>query len=85
MEFKIQVPTYEKKEGFIFDWEEDFKIEVKIINEKVLINANKDGLISLARHLLNLSQGHFDFGYSIHLDSYNSLEDTSNELIIQKI
>ena len=84
MEFNIKIPDYDEKRGFKFEWESDFDLEVNIVKDKVLIIANKDGLISLARHLINLSQDHYPAGYNFHLDAYNSLEDGSNELIIQK-
>ena len=83
MDFNIKIPDYDEKR-FKFEWEDEFEIEVKIIIDKVVIIANKDGLISLARHLINLSQDHFPAGSDFHLDAYNSLEDGSNELIIQK-
>ena len=54
MEYKIEIPKNE--DGFRFKWEDNFKVEVKIDNNTVIINANKEGLISLARHLIN---GHY--------------------------
>ena len=85
MKVFIDIPDYSKETGFLFEWEQDFKIKVEDVDGLVVISANKDGLISLARHLLNLSQDNFASGYDIHFDSYNSLEDGSKELIIQKI
>jgi hypothetical protein len=67
-----------------FDWEDNFEIEVKIDKNTVLLWANKDGLISLANHLLKLSEDEFPSGYHFHLDDYNSLEEGSNEIIIGK-
>jgi hypothetical protein len=67
-----------------FEWEDDFEIEVKIENNGVLLFANKEGLISLANHLLKLSRDEFPSGYHFHLDKYNSLSDGSNEIIIGK-
>jgi hypothetical protein len=84
MDFKIDIPEYDEKKGFVFDWDYNFEIEVKVIDNAVQITANKAGLLSLARHLISLSQDHYGTGYDIHLDSYNSLEDGSNELILQK-
>ena len=67
-----------------FKWEEGFKIQVIIENDSVRIIANKEGLISLARHLTNLSKDEYRKGYHFHLDSHNSLEDNSKELVIEK-
>ena len=40
--------------------------------------------MSLARHLLVLAQEEAPSGSHIHLDSFNSLEDGSVELILDK-
>ena len=48
-----------------------------------VINANKEGLLSLANILTALSHETAS-GAHIHLDQYNSLEDGSTELIIAK-
>lgn len=80
---EILVPTYDGKE-FSFIWEEDFSIKCSIENNSVIIEANKGGLISLARHLLELSQENVPEYQHIHLDEYNSLDNNSAEIIIVK-
>ena len=51
-----------------------------------VISANREGLISLANHLLNLAQTDVPCGTHIHLDGRNnSLEDGSQSIIIEKI
>ena len=52
---------------------------------KVVISANREGLISMVNHLLNLAQVDVPCGTHIHLDEYNALEDGSIDLIIEKI
>lgn len=54
-------------------------------NDEVVISANREGLISLANHLLNLAQTDVPCGTHIHLDENNSLEDGSQSIIIEKI
>ena len=77
------VPLYDE-EGFHFVWEDGFSIRCSINENSVWLEANREGLISLARHLLELSQETVpEYGH-IHLDEYNSLEDASIELIIIK-
>jgi len=66
-------------------WEDNFVIEVKIDGKEVIIAANNEGLRSLANHLMMLAKNDIPIGTHIHLDEYNSLENTSNELIIEKI
>ena len=79
----IFVPKYDGKK-FSFQWEEDFSIKCSIDNNSVIIEANKGGLVSLARHLLELAQENVPEFEHIHLDEYNSLEDNSVEVIIVK-
>lgn len=84
MEIKIDIPIYSIETGFKFDWEDGFKIKVESSNDIINIIANKEGLISLAKQLLTLAQDEVPKGYHIHLDEFNSLEDESSELIIEK-
>ncbi|MBN9378007.1 MAG: hypothetical protein BGO14_00795 [Chlamydiales bacterium 38-26] len=85
MEIKLNVPTYNPQNGIEYNWEKNFVIETKYENGAVTIFANKEGLISLANHLLNLAQETIPPNYHLHFDDLNSLEDGSIELIIQKI
>ncbi len=64
------------------EWVEGFRISVKTAGGEVVISANREGLISLAAHLRALAEG--KPGDHIHYDAYNSLEDGSAELIIEK-
>lgn len=84
MEIKIEVPNYSESNGIKYNWENGFEIETKFENGVISIIANKEGLISLANHLLNLAQTEVPSGYDLHFDEYNSLEENSLELIIQK-
>ena len=63
------------------NWHDGFNIKVKAENGEVLISANKEGLLSLADHLTALSKE--VAGNHIHYGDYNSLEDGSDELIIE--
>ena len=84
MEIKITLPDYSPDDGFKFQWESNFTIEVRIEGNAIKILANQAGLKSLAYQLLNLSQAEFPPGYHIHLDAFNSLEEGSNDLLIEK-
>lgn len=79
----IFVPKYDG-ESFSFVWEENFSIKCSVDNNSIIIEANKGGLISLARHLLELAQENVPEFEHFHLDEYNSLDDNSAELIIVK-
>ena len=56
------------------EWEDGFTIKVSVDEEKaVVVSANKEGLLSLARQLTALADA--GVGSHIHYDEYNSLED----------
>ena len=65
-----------------FHWVDGFEIKVTVEDGTAIILANKEGLLSLANHLTALAEG--VPGDHIHLDAYNSLEDGSAELIIER-
>lgn len=65
------------------DWVDGFEIRVSIDNDAVVISANKEGLLSLAQHLRALAEE--TAGSHIHYDEYNSLEERSAELTIEKL
>ena len=62
------------------NWIDGFAIEVKIVDGAVMINANREGLLSLANHLTELAGTYA--GNHFHLDEHNSLEEGSAELIV---
>ena len=64
------------------EWIDGTKITVKAEGNEVLISANIQGLLSLAKQLVALAKE--DAGSHIHYDEYNSLEDGSVNLIIEK-
>jgi hypothetical protein len=65
------------------EWEDGFTIKVKVEENTVVISANKEGLLSLARQLTDLADA--EVGNHIHYDEYNSLEEDSSEMIIERI
>ena len=64
-------------------WEDGFTIKASVNSGEVTISANREGMRSLANMLLDLAES--EPGDHIHLDEYNSLEDGSCELIIERI
>ena len=65
------------------EWEEGFQIKVTVEDGIAVISANREGLLSLANHLMVLA-GETP-GSHIHLDEHNSLEASSAELIVEKV
>lgn len=83
MEIKLTIQEY-SDQGLKFEWENGFEIKTEINDGEIVISANKAGLISLAKHMLTLAQDVVPTGYHMHFDEYNSLDDGSIELIIEK-
>jgi hypothetical protein len=54
------------------EWVDGFEIKAVIENDQIVISANKEGLLSLAKHLTVLADG--VPGNHVHYDEYNSLE-----------
>ena len=65
------------------EWVDGFEIRVKVDHDAVVISANKEGMLSLAKQLTALAEA--APGQHIHYDEYNSLEDGSAELIVVRI
>ena len=65
------------------EWTNGFEIHVSIDNGTAVISANKEGLLSLAGQLTALAEE--PPGSHIHYDEYNSLEEDSAEMIIERI
>lgn len=63
-------------------WIDDFSIEVRNDEGITTIFANKEGLLSLACQLKALAEA--EPGSHIHYDEHNSLEEGSQELIIER-
>lgn len=65
------------------EWTEGFEILVKAENGKIVISANREGMLSLAKQLISLADG--VPGDHIHYDEYSSLETGSAEMIIERV
>lgn len=52
---KIDIPEYNKNTGLQLCWGDGYMIKVASENNKVVISANREGLISMVNHLLNLA------------------------------
>ena len=65
------------------EWMDGFTIRVSISEGTTLLSADREGLLSLAKQLTALALA--APGSPLHYDAYNSLEEGSSELIIEKI
>lgn len=67
------------------EWVDGFDISVRVEDDgAVVLAANKEGLLSLARIMTTLAEDE-SRGAHIHLDQYNSLDDGSAEFIIERV
>ena len=67
----------------IVEWVDGFEIKAVAEKGEIVISANREGLLSLAKQLTALAEG--VPGDHIHYDEYNSLEEGSTEMIIERI
>jgi hypothetical protein len=84
MKKEVEFEEYIPENGIKLSWVNGYDIRCMIKNNTVIISANKEGLLSLANHLVNLAQDLISSGNHLHFDETNSLEDGSDELIISK-
>lgn len=85
MKVEMELEDYRAEKGIKLKWENGYCIRVEREDNEVRLLANKAGLISLANHLLTLSQDEITEGAHIHLDEYNSLEVNSTDIIFEKM
>ena len=81
----IEYQEYIAEKGIKLSWESNHVIKCTIENNSIIISANKQGLLSLANHLITLAQDAIPAGNHLHFDEYNSLENGSKEVIVCKV
>ena len=65
------------------EWVDGFTIRVRSDSDgTVVVSANREGLLSLAGQLAALADA--EAGSHIHYDEYNSLEEGSSQMLIEK-
>ena len=65
------------------EWIDGFQIKAVAETNEIVISANREGMLSLAKHLTTLADGMP--GDHIHYDVNNSLGEGSAEMIIERI
>ena len=71
------------RETMKIEWVDGSEIRVTVENGEAVISANREGMLSLSKQLAMLADA--APGDHIHYDEYNSLEEGSAELIIERI
>ncbi len=85
MKIELFIPDYTTEKGIQYEWQDGFIIKIDKELSAMKISANKEGLMSLANHIINLAQNNIPSGYHMHFDEFNSLETGSVDLVIQKM
>lgn len=67
----------------MIEWIDGFEIKAGIENNEIILSANREALLSLAKHLMVLADG--EPGEHIHYDEHNAFEEGSVELIIERV
>ena len=65
------------------EWVDGFEIRAVAGNGEIVISANREGLLSLAKQLTVLADG--APGDHVHYDEHNALEEGSAEMIIERV
>ena len=65
------------------EWVDGFEIKAVDKNGEIVIYANREGMLSLAKHFSALAAG--VPGDHIHYDEQNSLEEGSAEIVIERV
>lgn len=65
------------------EWIDGYEVKAAIESGEIVISANREGMLSLAKHLTTLADG--APGDHIHYDEHNALEDGSADLIIERV
>ena len=85
MKMQLEVPEYSPERGIHLMWDDGAVLIAEINNGSVSLKGNTEGLLSLARHLLTLSQQSVPSGSHIHFDSSNAFEDGSCEIVVERL
>ncbi|OLT31157.1 hypothetical protein BJF79_08895 [Actinomadura sp. CNU-125] len=76
-------PPSTRGAGPTFGWDDGYEISVGVEAGEVVVAANREGLISLARHLLTLAQEGVSPGAHVHLTAGQEI-DSSSDLILER-
>jgi hypothetical protein len=85
MEFKYDPPRYSDTTGIRIEWERDVSLSAEVVSGDVIIQANRAGLLTFAKHLITLAQEAAPPGTHLHYDAGNELEEGSLALVIEKV
>lgn len=84
MKIELDIPEYIEGNGFKTEWIKGFEIYTEVLNDSIVISANREGLITLAIQILSLAQENVPDGCHFHLTDLGGLNKGSVELTFSK-
>ncbi|WP_216625402.1 Imm32 family immunity protein [Paenibacillus phytorum] len=83
MKIEIEIPEYTPEKGLKIYWKDNFQIKATSLGSDFVIEANKEGLISIATQLLAMAYNNVPSGFHIHYEDGTCLEDGSARFVIE--
>ena len=83
---EIEVPYLESGNAILTSWEDNYRLKTSFSFGEFSLRGNREGLITLARHLLTLALNDVGLGAHIHYADYlDSLEEGDVPFVIAKL
>lgn len=83
MKVEIEIPEYDAIKGLKIVWEKNFEIRTINMGNDFIIEANKEGLISLAKQMLSIAYNDLFSGFHIHYEEATCLDKGSASFVIE--
>lgn len=85
MKINIDIPDYDGNAiDVVWERKSDYKVEMN--GREVIIAANDEGLVSLAKQMLYMACNNIPAGSHVHYDNFFTRNDTGKyELVIEKM
>ncbi|MDH4226933.1 MAG: hypothetical protein OEV59_04150 [Deltaproteobacteria bacterium] len=83
--FIFQYDRYDSATGVLYEVENNMVVKFSVSNNECTISANREGLLSLAKSLIKLADNNVPEGAHYHLDAGVFLEESSVDVVIEKI
>lgn len=83
MKITLDIPDYDGN-GIDVVWETGSKYAINIDDNSVVISANKNALVSIAKQMLYMAYNTLPKGSHVHYDSFFTKMNEEYELVIEK-
>ena len=84
MKVTLDIPDYDENSIDVI-WETGSKYTINIADNNVVISANKNALVSIAKQMIYMAYSNLPKGSHIHYDSFfTKMNEEEYELVIEK-